>query len=297
MQDGKDRNWCFTCWDTNELNNILKDDKSHYVIYGEEICPNTNKLHYQGYAEFDNKVSIGNKGHLKKIAKTTHWERRYSTQKQAIDYCKKDGKWFERGQPSHQGERTDIMELKECIDKGAKLSEVADQHFEYFLKFNKGILMYMNLKPKVRTWKTECQIMVGPPGCGKSIKCPTQNAFWLNRPTNSNIWWDGYNGEEDVVLDDFYSWVPFDLLLRILDRYPLNVEIKGGVVPFLAKRVWITSNQRINEWYSIEIRSNSDRWNALLRRIEYYIDLFPGSENNIGGEYCPQISTDQKSLK
>jgi len=52
------------------------------------------------------------------------------------------------------------------------------------------------------------------------------------------------------VLDDFYGWLPWDFLLRLLDRYPLLVETKGGQVQFVAKTVVITSNKPYLEWYS-----------------------------------------------
>lgn len=34
----------------------------------------------------------------------------------------------------------------------------------------------------------------------------------------------GYVGQPTVVFDDFYSWFPYDFILRLLDRYPLVVN-------------------------------------------------------------------------
>ena len=42
-------------------------------------------------------------------------------------------------------------------------------------------------------------------------------------------WWDGYSGQETVVLDDFKDYaMPLVELQRLLDWYPLWVEVKGG---------------------------------------------------------------------
>lgn len=56
-------------------------------------------------------------------------------------------------------------------------------------------------------------------------------------------------------------------MLRILDRYPHRVEVKGGYVQFLAKRVVITSNIEVKKWYSEE-KIDSVLFEALLRRID-----------------------------
>lgn len=58
-------------------------------------------------------------------------------------------------------------------------------------------------------------------------------------------WWDGYNGQAVVIIDDFrYASVAdhggLSYLLRILDRYDTKIEIKGGVRTFLAEYVIIT---------------------------------------------------------
>lgn len=70
-------------------------------------------------------------------------------------------------------------------------------------------------------------------------------AYWKQR---SN-WWDGYAGHEAVILDEFYGWLPFDLLLRLCDRYPLMVETKGGQTQFAAKTICITTNMLPCNWY------------------------------------------------
>ena len=72
--------------------------------------------------------------------------------------------------------------------------------------------------------------------------------------------------QETVIIDDFYGWMPFDTLLRLTDRYPMLVDIKGGAVQFTAKRIIITSNEVPDNWYP-NVSCLPHRWNALLRRI------------------------------
>lgn len=87
------------------------------------------------------------------------------------------------------------------------------------------------------------------------------DAYWKQR---SN-WWDGYANHEHVVIDEFYGWLPFDLLLRLCDRYPLLVETKGGQVQFSANTIVITTNKRPTEWYTNMYTP------ALIRRVDHWI--------------------------
>jgi len=42
-------------------------------------------------------------------------------------------------------------------------------------------------------------------------------------------WWDGYDKHESIVIDDFRaSNIEFNHLLKLLDRYPMRIETKGG---------------------------------------------------------------------
>ena len=68
-------------------------------------------------------------------------------------------------------------------------------------------------------------------------------------------------GHEVVIIDEFYGWLPFDLLLRVCDRYPLLVETKGGQTQFVAKVIVITSNSLPSNWYK------SAYFPSLVRRV------------------------------
>ena len=69
---------------------------------------------------------------------------------------------------------------------------------------------------------------MGPSGTGKSrfVAARWPDAFWK---APESKWWDGYSGQETVVLDDFKDYaMPLVELQRLLDWYPLWVEVKGG---------------------------------------------------------------------
>lgn len=105
----------------------------------------------------------------------------------------------------------------------------------------------------------------GATGTGKSRRA-WDEAGWDAYPKDPNTkFWDGYRGEEHVVIDEFRGRIDISHILRWLDRYPVNVEIKGSVVPLRAKRIWITSNLAPSLWYPT---ADSATVAAVERRLE-----------------------------
>lgn len=225
-------------------------------------------MHWQGYVEFKKPQRLAA---LKKLIPAAHWEVRRGTREQALEYCRKEESRirgpFYAGLPwgtGGQGCRTDLQEVKRKIDEGASELRIADEHFAVWCRHSRAFREYRRLKVTNRNWKTQVIMLIGDPGTGKSKKVNDEypGAYWKQR----SIWWCGYEGQEHVVLDDFYGWLPFDILLRICDRYPLLVETKGGQVTFLAKTVLITSNKEPCEWYDTK-KCNME---ALYRRVDQW---------------------------
>jgi len=140
------------------------------------------------------------------------------------------------------------------------IETIADNEFDLWVRYYRAFEKYLMMKTVPRNYKTEVHILQGPTGTGKSKWAMDNypNAYWKQR---SN-WWDGYYGQEVVVLDEFYGWLPFDLLLRLCDRYPLLVETKGGQTQFTAKTIVITTNMLPCNWYK------SAYFPAFARRVE-----------------------------
>lgn len=43
-------------------------------------------------------------------------------------------------------------------------------------------------------------------------------------------------------MDDFYGWIKYDELLKIADRCPYKIPIKGSFANFVAEWVFVRSN-------------------------------------------------------
>uniref|UniRef100_A0A8A4XAV2 Replication-associated protein n=1 Tax=Grus japonensis Circoviridae sp. TaxID=2815001 RepID=A0A8A4XAV2_9CIRC len=170
---------------------------------------------------------------------------------------------------SNQGRRSDLETIRLKLVERTGLKEIADDHFGDFIRYHRGFREYKILcGMSQRTWKTEVVVLTGRTGIGKSRYCQENypNAFWKRK----GEWWDGYDGHENVIIDEFYGWLPIDTMLRIMDRYPLMVDTKGSAVNFEAKVICITSNTPWEQWYEWKHQDVKD---AFQRRIDKFIDL------------------------
>lgn len=274
------RSWCFTFNNPDGLLNYEDEFVPHgarYLIFQLEYAPTTGTPHFQGYVEFSGPKRLAG---VRKILRSAHWEPRQGTRDEARKYCMKDesrmigeqedvGPWeFGLWEHGGQGKRTDIYELHGMLKKGASEVEVLEEMPAMWFKYHNAITKAKLLlaKKKERNFKTEVYLFIGPTGTGKSswIAEHYPDAYWKSQ----DQWWDNYQDQETVVLDEFYGWLPFSFMLRLLDRYPMQVQVKGGFVNFAPKRIFITSNKQPYEWYrSDKVQVYLD---ALYRRIEHY---------------------------
>lgn len=144
-------------------------------------------------------------------------------------------------------QETRLQAIKEMIDSGLTDLEIANKDFPLFCKYYRSFTYYRLLSSSPRSEPPDVYVFQGPTGTGKSKTASElfPNAFWKTRGN----WWDGYLDQETVIIDEFYGWLPWDLLLRLCDRYPLQVEVKGGTVNFNAKTIIFTTNALPCKWY------------------------------------------------
>lgn len=205
-------------------------------------------LHLQAYVQLKTRTTLAK---LKKRWPTAHLEVCKGTPQQNVTYCSKEGNFHTHGIPIEElkgsGARTDLDDLRESIDRGESLESIRATHYGHYLRYYSAIQRDIEHARVDRSWKTSLHIYWGDTGTGKSQACREAHpeAYWKPR----GPWWDGYAGQEVVIIDDFYGWIPFDEALRIADRYPLRVPFKGGYAKFVAKKVIFTSNKPWQEWW------------------------------------------------
>lgn len=265
--------WCFTFNNPPSVDEPKSWPDVRYAVWQKERA-SSGTLHLQGYLVFNSRKRLST---LKKLSSSVHWEKRNGTHTQAKLYCQKadtrvEGPWIigdDSGIPDCGGTRTDLLDVKQAIDEGKNESFIYEHFFETCARHYKFFREYRSkVKGVPRDWKTQVYVLWGPTGTGKSraAREAAPQAFWKSPRSH---WWDGYDGQLDVVIDEFYGWIPYDELLRILDEYALQVQVKGGHVSFVARRVIITSNKPPQEWYD----PSRCPFEPLKRRLENVINL------------------------
>ena len=104
-------------------------------------------------------------------------------------------------------------------------------------------------------------------------------------------WWEGYDAHPNVLIDDFRKdFCTFHELLRILDRYPYRIEVKGTSRQLLAKRIIITC-----PYHPEIIYDTREDIGQLLRRITKIVYIGPEKGNDskvddskVGGNNRPR---------
>jgi len=245
LRSARSRAWCFTI-NNPEATPVFGGAEQYLVYQLEEGLEGTR--HYQGFVYFGQPKSFNQ---LKGWLPTAHLEVAQSVSG-SIAYCQKpdtrvDGPW-ESGTRPQQGHRSDLDAVAEQVLQGVPVRELARANATAFVRYHRGLQALRAATATPRSALTQCTTIVGPTNVGKTTWVLNQypGAYW--KPPLSK-WWDNYDQEDVVVIDEFTGWLPIEFMLRLLDRTPLLVENKGGVVNFAATKVFLLSNKYPEEWY------------------------------------------------
>lgn len=242
--------WMYTLYDLNVTpQDEFPEDIVKFHVYQLEVCPKTEREHVQGYIVFKSNQRFN---HLKETYhKGIHWESCIGNHQQCYDYCTKEDT---RAEPHiayelgdyEPGKRTDLQKIQHDLDQGRDMRTVATENFSTWVKYNKAFDKYVALTRAPRSNPVEVHVYWGEPGTGKTRKAFEENptAYW--KPADK--WWDSYDGQTTIIMDDYRNWLSESELLRVCDRYPLMVECKGSHHNFIGNKIIITSNHHPKDW-------------------------------------------------
>ncbi len=270
----RSKTWVFTLnnpeWTWEEL-----PEGVTYMIWQTE---KVTTPHFQGYLELDRRRAL--RWLKAKISSRAHWEPRKGNQAQAIAYCRKadsriDGPW-ELGQKMMQGARTDLYEMMKIIEEGGSQGDLQEQVTETHARYSRYSQEVMNRRrPKRKPRKVV--LFKGSTGTGKTRRVwdAYEGTQWYEVPvSNTDPWFDGYDGEPYVLIDEFAGrgskW-GLTMLLKILHEYPVKVPIKHGFVWWNPEVITITSNSWPWQWYDYTTRP--EQLKALERRINVVLEF------------------------
>jgi hypothetical protein len=137
-----------------------------------------------------------------------------------------------------------------------------------FIKHHRGLIAFQQQLQQHRDWELEVFWFYGSTGTGKTREAYRRapGAYWKDGCTK---WWDQYDNQPDVILDEWRpnKELPVHYMLRLLDRYPLLVESKGGYLKFNSRRIFITSPEHPKTMFDEIAWLGDEKKDQLMRRI------------------------------
>lgn len=279
-KESKHRQWVLVCNNyTEEHYNALKECsiKRKYLVIGKEKGSKKGVPHLQAYVWWN---AGKTRSDMKRLLPGWWFEPAKGNALQNQKYCTKDGDYYEEGTPPAQGRRTDLLIVAEAVDDGTGMYEISREHPETYIKYHRGIEKYKALKYQDRNPNFPPKVvwMWGAAGVGKTAEAVRYNeSYYIKDGTQ---WWDGYEQQKVIIIDDFDGKWPYRDFLRLLDRYPYQGQYKGGYIKINSPVIIITCEYPPRHFWQMNALEQ------VTRRIKSTIHL--GSEvSEVAGNIVP----------
>lgn len=257
-----------------------------WLIFGKEVGENGTP-HLQGACVIGKQTAFST---VKKWPglERAHIEPMHGTPQQSLDYCtKQDPEAYVYGDMPAEGKRNDLQTTINLLKEGKSIRDIVNSDdiasIATIVRYPKGLNAVANLlrlrerKPPIVVW------LYGPTGVGKT-RCAvefaqsyTSGEYWMS--SGSLRWFDGYDGQQVAIFDDLRTkHVEFSMLLRLLDRYPMRVEIKGGCVQWIPEVIIVTAPYNPDLMWNL--RRNEDI-EQLNRRVTHCLLVTPECQDEV----------------
>lgn len=317
---GGAKHWCLTVFDNEEaawLNSAPVN--CLYWSYQQEVCPGTDRVHWQVYLGFEKKMTFVA---LKKIFPTAHVEVAMKPSK-AFAYALKEESRLEGGVtgrskqgPPEQGEaaggkkRPEAEALAEYFEDGGHLKEAKRKYIGMWSRSPAAMLrIFEECSPSVKIPDVPPEVVIlwGPPGTGKSS---TAKLMFGDEPyfrLTIGKWADGYMYEKNIFLDDMSpNLVPRAQLLVLMESGWARWEVKGGTQMVIASKVIITSNYNPLEWFPGADKEDKEKMHergmAVVRRATVMfvgpdgVEAAPPPPHFLGNTIPESVRTNQQTI-
>lgn len=274
------KHWSFTLNNPEEQITPATWDSIQFCVWQHETGENGTP-HYQGYVQFTKRKRLTA---VKRLLVAAHWEISRSSPANNYEYCTSTtkpgprtpgdnhGPWEHGTMLGGQGNRGDLTAVRETILAGATVENLWDEHFSAMVRYSKGFMTFKRLKSSKRNWAMEVVVLYGPTGTGKSHYAHTMygdSLYVLPTAKGSGTYWDDYDGQETVLIDEMYgNRFSFGFLLQLCDRYEFTVPVHGGAGhQFVSRRIVMTSNSHPRDWYNVPNYAAFERRITVLQHM------------------------------
>lgn len=228
---------------------------------------------------------------IKRRFPTAHIDRAEGTATECRAYVQKSGKWADSDKAEtaipgtfeewgdmpveRQGERTDLFLLYQLIKDGLSNFELLERNADYMLNLEKIERARQAVREQQyrETFRAlEVIYIWGKTGTGKTRSVMEKYSYSdVYRVTDYVHPFDGYAGEDVLLLDEYSSNFKIRDLLIYLDGYPLNLPARYANRVACYTKVYITTNICLSRQYPSIQSESPATFAALLRRINKVI--------------------------
>lgn len=236
-----------------------------YGVYQKEKCPTTGRLHIQFFVQYKKRIRLTG---VKKHFPGDHIEIARDP-KQARAYCQKvetrESSPVEVGTFDQPQDTEDMVSLV----RKRRVSDIVEEMPKLWRSLRQ-LTDLRQLYSSPRREVTQGLLFVGKTGCGKTrtaslISEFVGDSYW----GDCSQWWNGYDGEQLVILDEFRGQFDPSTMLRLLDRTPYKVPVKGGYVNFTSKMIIMTSNLDLIGMYKHLDQLTIDAFCRRIRIVQF----------------------------
>jgi len=216
------------------------------IVMQLEECPTSGRIHIQGFVRFKQPVRKPQAQQILNMPQT-HFDPAHGTDQENIVYCNDPTKIlpgtlpFKWGTFSSQGARSDLTSLYESVKAG---TFTLDDHYTTVAKYGKFFDRIVSIHSKPPAFRADLEVhyIYGKTCTGKTRMAYEYDPELYRVASLKPEWWDGYNSELTVLLDDVTYIPDVSRFLQLTDKYRIQVPVKGAFRWLHATRIYITSN-------------------------------------------------------
>lgn len=281
--------------DHSAITKILQKFAPAYYCMADEIA-STETYHTHVFLYAPSPVRFTT---VKNRFPTAHIEKAYGSARDNRAYIRKEGKWADTDKaetavpgtfqewgdlPAEKEEQAPQMfRLVQNIRAGMSTTEIIDDSPNLAFRVRDIDLLRQTLtaeKYSVENRPLEVSYLFGASGAGKTRGIyerhdPRSICRITNYRATRGISFDGYNGQDVLVFEEFSSQIPIEDMLNYLDIYPLHLPARYSDRVACYTKVYLTSNLPLDKQYRAEQWERPETWRAFLRRIHAVVEYLP----------------------